>query len=251
MALTPKEIRKAIKAHLLVRLPLESAVYTGVKVFAGRFGPYQEAELLPSGHVVNVFSNGGEAQGKSVHIGTFDTVDRLMVNGVCVLPDGVDYDDAAEALADLVDDLEQAIKTAVNTHRPVSGAAFGKRIAGMSTSKGIDAIAGETMQGHVEIEFRFTRPEYYAPAAEPGTPDPDFEQLDIIQRFGLDDFGALVTEAGDTLVTEEGDTLQIAGVSYTLRPIMRIRWATEDGDSLVTEDGDNLIIYSQGYDEAA
>lgn len=196
--LTPKQIRHEIRDLLVARLP---ASVPGVSVFAGRARPFQKDELP----AVNVFSPGSEASGRSIHIADLKTVDRLHVVAACRLPSGGGFDGRDEALADLVDDIEEAIKIAILTSRVVI-ATF-ERVDGMTTRKGLDAIEGEDWQGYVEIDFRFRRAECYAPAADPGTPDPDLDTVNVVSLFGE----VLADESGAVLVTEEGAALLVAG----------------------------------------
>jgi len=198
--LTPKEIRHAARDQLAARLP---ATLPGVSVFAGRARPFQKDEIP----AVNVFSPGSEASGRSIHLADLRTIDRLHVVAAVRLPSGGGFDGRDEALADLVDDVELAIKEALLTSR-LFVATF-EKVAGMTSRKGLDAIEGDDWQGFVEIDFRFQRAESYQPDAEPGSPDPDLETVNVVSLFGE----VLADEGGAVVITEEGAALLISGAS--------------------------------------
>lgn len=210
---TPKNIRKFVAAQLASRL---AVAYPSLTIYQGRPRPGQTGDDPQ----LNVFSEGNDGTNRSVHVADLDVVERVNVWGSLKLPEGGLYDDAYEAVSDLLDDLEFAIKDALLTSRVI--VATFRKILGASSTKEVN-VEGEDMRSVVGIQFRFERTETWEPREEAGDPDGDLEQLDI--------------------------TVQVGSEAYLLRPIYRDRWVTHDGDDVVTHEPENIVTHlSQGYD---
>lgn len=209
--LTPKEIRKAVAAQLSARL---AALYPTLKVYQGRSRPAVETDDPQ----INVFSGGNESSTPSAHIPEMTVTERVNVWASFVLPEGVDFDDLDEALADLVDEMEYAIKHAVYTSR-LFVATF-RRMAGNTTRKGV-STEGNRPRGHVEIEFRFERTEAWKPVAEESNPDGRLYRIEIEQQLA-----------------------EHVSVTLTVFPVNG--WATHDDQGMMAHGGDLMIFHQAG-----
>jgi hypothetical protein len=165
ITLTPKAIRKAAVAQLVLR------DVAGGNVRSAMSRPFTTAEAP----AVNVFSPGNSGQHEGKHVPRFEHAERVVCAAFVTLPSGVYAEDEVdEAIADLVDDMEAAIKSAILSSR-LFAATF-NRIDGYSAEKGAD-VDGETVRGHVTIGFRFvyTYQDVLTADVAPLVADDDFE----------------------------------------------------------------------------
>lgn len=173
---TPKALRNAFVARLIDK------GIAGGAVSSARVTQYP-ADEVPA---VNVFSLGSESQAKSHHA-SFDRGARIVCAGTVVVPDGTQLADVDKVLADLVDDMEADIKSAILTWRELRASI--QRWEGMTVKKG-GSGDGENLRGHVSIEFRFPVDEEYTfeePLLDDGT-------LDEIRADVVVEDGAPITE---------------------------------------------------------
>lgn len=191
-ALTPKAIRKAIKARLI------AFSVAGGNVFSTRPRP-TEASEAPA---VNVFSPGGGGTNRSKHIPALDADLNIVCVGTVVIPGPRNWAAVDEALGDAVDDLEYAIKDAILSDGSLIASL---EVASAISEKGFDT-SGESYRGVVKVMFTFRYRESYEIRPVPPTV---YDNLEVISaEFDIDGDGDLDNEGAKTVTvkTEDLDT---------------------------------------------